>query len=176
MWKAIAREARQTPLIHWNESVFRFMFVRALLSEYPRVRCDVEWRRIDLLVADSEGPSLIEFKFYVRPWLVDLRGKRLRAKGGAGNKNFGEFCDCVEKLAEIDDAKWRKADDVPFTHRYIVLAYADSSDMVGQKSYSHWYDDIQLRDSTRKVASLHRLLTLNEVHCLWPSRTTSVHC
>lgn len=141
------------------------MFVRALLSEYPQVRCDVEWRRIDLLVADSEGPSLIEFKYYVRPWLVDLRGKRLRAKGGAGKKNFGEFCDCVEKLSKIDDAKWRRADDVPFTHRYIVLAYADSSDMVGHKSYSHWYDDIHLRDSTRKMASVHRLLTLNKVYC-----------
>ena len=165
MWAAIARESQRTPLVHWNESVFRFMFVRALLSQYPHVRCDVEWRRIDLLIYDSDGPSLIEFKYYVRPWLVDLRGKRIRAKGGPGKKNFGEFCKCIEKLAQIDDAKWRRTDDVPIAHRYLILAYADSSDMVGPQSYSFWYDEIRLPVATREKASLVRLLTLDKVHC-----------
>jgi len=165
MWAAIARESRQTPLDHWNESVFRFMFVRDLLSKYPHVRCDVEWNRVDLLIQDSDGPSPIEFKYYVRPWHVDLRGKRIRAKGGPSEKNFGEFCACVEKLARIDDAKWRAKDDVPFAHRYLILAYADSSDMVGKKSYSHWYDEIQLPDAIQEKACRARLLTLNKIYC-----------
>ena len=141
------------------------MFVQALLSEYPHVRCDVEWRFIDLLIQDSGGPSLIEFKYYVRPWLVDLRGKRIRAKGGPSKQNFREFCQCVEKLADIDDATWRATDDVPFTHRYLILAYADSSDMVGRKSYRHRYDEIQLPVKLQEKASLVRILTLDQLHC-----------
>ena len=165
MWAGIAKESRRTPLVYWNESVFRFMFVRALLSEYPHVRCDVEWRGVDLLIRDSDVSSLIEFKYYVRPWLVDLRGKRIRPKGGPSKKNFGEFCGCVEKLAQIDNSTWRATDDVPFAHRYIILAYADSIDMVGQKSYSFWYDEIRLPAETRKKARLVRLLALDDIHC-----------
>ena len=165
MWALIKSESQRTPLVHWNESVFRFMFVRALLSEYPHVRCDVEWRRYDLLIHDIDGPSLLEFKFYVRPWLIDLRGKRIRPKGGPSKQNFREFCECIEKLALVDDAPWRTTDDVPIAHRFIILAYADSVDMVDRRSYSYWYDEINLPVSTQEKARLVRLLTLNKLHC-----------
>ena len=52
-WTDFARELKGTPLPHFNESVFRFLFVRSLLRRYPTVRCETEWKRMDLLFLDA---------------------------------------------------------------------------------------------------------------------------
>ena len=161
----VAKESRKTPLPNWNESVLRFFFVRALLRLNPGIRCAVEWRRIDLMVQDDHDTSLVEFKFYVRPWLYDLRRRRVRAKGGPGKVNFGEFCDCVEKLANIEQASWRARDDGHISHRHLVLFYGDSPDMVGPKFYASWYDSIKLPARTTRNATLRTILTLDGLHC-----------
>ena len=164
-WRAVTKESRKTPLPNWNESVLRFFFVRALLRLNPGIRCAVEWHRIDLMVQDDHDTSLIEFKFYVRPWLYDLRGRRVRAKGGPGKGNFREFCRCVEKLANIEQASWRAEDNGRISNRYLVLSYGDSPDMVGPKSYGYWYDSIKLPAGTARMAKLATTHTVDGLHC-----------
>jgi hypothetical protein len=41
-WAQLSDELTATPLPHFSESVFRFMFVRTLLKRYPTVRCETE--------------------------------------------------------------------------------------------------------------------------------------
>ena len=69
-WLRIDRTLQDAPLSLWNESVFRFLFIRSLLSLRPDVRLQTEWDRFDLLAQLGDGYNLlIEFKFYLVPFL-----------------------------------------------------------------------------------------------------------
>jgi len=158
-WQDVADEVSHTPLSFWNESVFRFFFVRTLLRLRPDIRCGVEWRRIDLLIQDSNTTSLVEFKFYCRRRrLRNLHGQIMPPKGRASQKNFDEFCDCVRKLATIEDATWRVRDNSTIDHCYLVLAYSG-------EPFGQWYDSIKLPSAIKQLTRLTPVLALDGLHC-----------
>lgn len=164
-WSDFGEELKFVPLSHFTESVFRYIFVRRMLQKHPEVRCDTEWHRIDLLFVDSTGPSLVEFKFYVRNHVIDLQGKTRHAKGRAGKKNFKEFCDCIDKLVAIDEQKWRKAEIGSFSHKYLVLVYADADDVYGPHNFGYWYDELRLSKEFSDRLKIAKLITLEGVRC-----------
>ena len=187
-WKSVEEELPRTPVCHWNESVFRFFFVRALLGLYgDDFACTIEWNRIDLLIqrnkkakeADNEADNeadFVEFKFHVQNSHRTLAGTRTHLKGGPGKKNFTEFRDCVEKLSYIDRNKW--FDDEPsqstkprIARCFLILAYAQPSDtnVTKSKSYDHWYEKkaitLRLKRNNRKVVLKPTLPLLENLPC-----------
>jgi|SRR2546427_1325299 len=149
-WHDIAKELRRTSVSHWNESVFRYLFVRAFLRRNPEAVCYVEWNRIDLVVQCFGKNALVEFKFFHAEIVYNLNGKRLRPKGGAGKKNFREFCKCMAKLATIKNARWRKRQRERIDAKLLILAYVDRDNQQGKKSFRHWYANILPRELPRK--------------------------
>src|SRR5947209_3299529 len=95
----LSEELYRVPLKFWNESVFRYFFVRALRQTKQVADGELEWQRHDLRI----GEQLVEFKFYTG----------LPPKGRPAPKNFANFCECVDKLAAKEAA-------------YIVLAYSNA--------------------------------------------------
>ena len=164
-WAQFSDELTDTPLPHFSESVFRFMFVRTLLRRYPAVRCETEWNRIDLMFIDSQGPSVIEFKFYVHNLHRDLQGVRRHWKGGAGEKNFSEFCGCMKKLMDLDQTTWGSDSGKAIRNRYLILAYTNTPEHQGEKSYRHWYDRLDLPEPIKSQANVKRLVRLKDTVC-----------
>ena len=118
-----------------NESVFRYLFVRAFLRRNPEAVCYVEWNRIDLVVQCFGKNALVEFKFFHAEIVYNLNGKRLRPKGGAGKKNFREFCKCMAKLATIKNARWRKRQRERIDAKLLILAYVDRDNQAAHQTY-----------------------------------------
>lgn len=164
-WKQFSTELVETPLPHFNESVFRFLFVRSLLRKYPNARCETEWKRCDLLFFDSIGPTVVEFKFYVHNYHRSLSGKTQYRKGGAGEKNFDEFCRCVEKLSALDSQKWGKDYGSHIKNRFLILAYADAEEHDGRKSYGAWYDSLSLPDRITNSTEVVGLAQFQDAVC-----------
>jgi len=140
----MAEELSRTPLSYWDESVFRFFFVRAFLHRNPEAKCHLEWNQIDLVVQCFDENALAEFKFFRSEPMYNLAGKRLRFKGRAGKKNFREFCDCVTKLASIEKTAWQLKQEERIDAKFLILAYEHRADLLGEKAFRHWYDDVQL--------------------------------
>src|SRR5688572_28687951 len=97
-WDDLIRDLEHVPLPLWNESVFRFLFIKSLLRVNPAIDCETEWQRHDLLVSLEDAAVLVEFKFFQNR-LGRSDGDKRRAKGGEGVQNFREFCEAAEKLA-----------------------------------------------------------------------------
>src|SRR5271156_1242070 len=164
-WHDIAEELCHTPLSHWDESVFRFFFVRAFLRRNPEARCHVEWNKIDLVVQCFDENALVEFKFYLAEPIYNLTGKRLRFKGGAGRKNFREFCDCVAKLASIEKAPWQMRQRERIDAKLLILAYVHRHDLLGEKAFRHWYKDIHLPNALPGKDSFSTVKTFEPIVC-----------
>jgi hypothetical protein len=164
-WAQFSDELTDTPLPHFSESVFRFMFVRTLLRRYQEVRCETEWNRIDLMFIDSQGPSVIEFKFYVHNRHRDLQGVCRHWKGGAGDRNFREFCKCIKDLVDLDHASWGRDSGKAIKNRYLILAYTNTHEHQGEKSYRHWYDRLELPEPIKAQANVKRLVRLKDTVC-----------
>ena len=89
------------PLTRWNESVFRFMFSRAVTELDPTVEQFFECGRIDLVLRRPGGCAFVEFKFYIHSPRYDPATERtIGFKGGPSKKNRGEFEHSVELLRE----------------------------------------------------------------------------
>ncbi len=164
-WVQFSDELSRTPLPHFTESVFRFLFVRSMLELYPDTRCETEWQRCDLLYFDSIGPSIIEFKFYVHSRHKDFEGNHRGWKGGAGKKNFEEFCGCVQKLVNLDNLRWGRDCGVNVKNRYLILAYANTSERKKEKSYRYWYDRLILPDELSRQVKMRRVTRLTDTLC-----------
>src|SRR5262245_56615216 len=173
-WKDVRAELPQTPLPHWNEAVFRFFVTRSLLRQRPAPKCHTEWNRIDLAVQASGAVALVEFKFLRMEFVADLFGQKLRGKGGPSNKNFAEFCECIEKLASIGDQPWVDRNRGIMDAKIIVLSYIDRADMVGKRSYRQWYDTIRLPEDYRWADRLSQIETFPEIQC--PQSQTTLIC
>lgn len=73
----------------------------------------------------------------------------------------------------VNQADWRTRDDGHISHRYLVLFYGDSHDMVGPKSYAYWYDSIKLPADTRRKATLTTVQTFDGLYCpVWEAECT----
>ena len=161
----MAKELCRTPLSHWDESVFRFFFVRAFLHSNREAKCHVEWNDIDLVVQCFDENALVEFKFFRAEPMYNLTGKLLRYKGGAGKKNFREFCDCVTKLASIEKAAWQMNPRERIDAKLLILAYEHRADLLGEKAFRHWYDDVHLPNNLPCKDSLGTVKSFEPIVC-----------
>jgi len=165
-WKDVREELKTTPLALWNESVFRFHFVRGLLGRYPQADCQIEWHRVDLLVQAGGQNALVEFKFYTHLETKNLAGTLSHVKGGPSRKNFGEFCDCLKKLATIDCSKWMQKEEGAIHGRYLVLVYVERKEKKGVGCYSYWYDDIRRAKEAAEEVQLKSITSRPLITCL----------
>lgn len=117
-------EIRSVPLEHWNESVFRFLLVRQLLSLAPDTSCWSEWNRVDLVLSAPTGATLVEIKFYTHGEIRDHAGRVLRSKGGPSKKNVLEFNASLATLADSANMPWAVSCG-GVAAAFLVLAYFD---------------------------------------------------
>jgi hypothetical protein len=92
-------------------------------------------------------------------------GETRRRKGGAGKKNFEEFCRCVEKLSTLDSQKWGRDHGSHIKNRFVILAYADAEGLDSLKSYGAWYDSLSLPDPISNSAEVVGLARLQDAVC-----------
>lgn len=124
-WREFETARKQVPFELWNESVFRWFFVRSAIklypkSSYPNVEYHIEWKHFDLLAhfKDQNRKHLIEFKFFVRNRRYNLDDTPGSWKGGPGTKNFEEFRKCVRKLKEVEQPR-----EGQFDERSLILVF-----------------------------------------------------
>jgi hypothetical protein len=141
----VVRQLARVPLPHWNESVFRFLIVRRLRADKPNIRCETEWHRIDLVLFDPQGATLLELKFFSAMPLVDHAGRVLRTKGSPGKKNYREYQDVIKKLRTIRHRKWI-TDCGRVASAHLLLAYSDS--------FESYYDGIAESDAIARVSPI----------------------
>jgi hypothetical protein len=129
---AISRELKNGYLDWFNESVFRYYFIKNLSQQYPKSRLEIEWKRFDLLMSHGKTGIIIEFKFYFLNKHRDINGEFKRYKGGSGKKNKNEFFSCLDRLSSLTEEGIRG--------KYLILVYevAESS-----KAFGRTYDFIK---------------------------------
>ncbi|MBX3437120.1 MAG: hypothetical protein KF861_06495 [Planctomycetaceae bacterium] len=159
-WADVEAAIFQIPLPLWNESTFRWFFVRAALSTFPEVKCQLEWNKIDLLVQLENENHLIEFKFYGRNRHQRLDGSTGGWKGGPGRKNYTEFWDCVRKLHKFESERWRQrhGEREQISGRHLILAYAESETPI----YRDWYQP--LRPAPPTHCDINAVLRAKDLH------------
>jgi hypothetical protein len=114
----IKAEEVRMPLPRWNESVFRFMYSRAVATLEPDVTQLFECNRIDLVLHRGSERALVEFKFYTHSVACDaMTGSQVGMKGYPSPKNCREFKKCVETL--------RRRSAPPDVLKLVALFYAD---------------------------------------------------
>lgn len=138
----LPQELRSVPLQHWNESSFRYFFVKQLLAIAPELTCWSEWNRVDLVVPSREAAILIEFKFYLHAPLQSIHGTITRMKGRPSLQNFREFTKCIAKFGDCSTKKWFP-DCGQATEGWLVLAYFDPEAIEATQTYGHHYGNLE---------------------------------
>ena len=141
-WPAIGEELGRVPLLLWNESVFRFFFIRSLLRLYPHAACQsqIEWNRFDLLLQADAEIALVEFKFYGYNVHRDVAGGVRRMKGAPGTQNFRATCECLSKLAGAGVNPGVVQDGGQTASKFLILAYSHKDDVQTRRTYPSFYD------------------------------------
>ncbi|SRR6266550_5993867 len=163
-WEDFKTELCSVPLPLWNESVFRYFFVKQLRHACPDAKCQMEWNRFDLLLQIAGQNVLIEFKFYHPSIHRNLSGDRTHAKGGAGPKNFAEFTECISKLNKLAQAPWSRSERHPIHKALLVLVYAHHRSLKGKGIYRDWYDKFP-EEHTIEGIEVNRLWSAPELRC-----------
>jgi hypothetical protein len=137
---------QDVPHALWNESVFRWHFVKSALLIYrhdfenQQLEMQLEWNRFDLLVQAGDRNHLIEFKFFTRNKHAELDKTERGWKGGPGTKNYGEFEKCVRTLYGAPNSD-------RFDERRLIVVYPDHpSGWPGRKRdyrYADWYENLR---------------------------------
>jgi hypothetical protein len=146
-------EVADVPIEYWNESVFRHLLVRELLTFRTREKVWSEWHRVDLVLPDPSGGTAIELKFYTRNPLCAVPDKILRWKGGPSEKNYGEFRRAIERLADSTNRPWAK-DCGDVEAAYLVLAYFDRTILGNRQSYEDYYGDLGTNEMISAVETI----------------------
>jgi hypothetical protein len=121
------------PLTRWNESVFRFLYSRAVTTRAPDVTQFFECNKIDLVLHRKSEGAFIEFKFYIHSPAYDaLTGKKIDMKSFASPQNFREFKNSVGIL--------RQRPAPPEILKLVALFYSDPCDP-RRKTYNACYGD-----------------------------------
>lgn len=133
----ILLDLAQMPTDRWNESVFRFMFSRAVTQAATERGVDVhqffECERVDIVLRKNGDRAFIEFKFYIHSPKYDvLSGANLGRKGYPSNKNVSEFTNCVQTLRALPVP--------PDVLKMVALFYADPVKATGRR-YEDDYGD-----------------------------------
>jgi hypothetical protein len=141
------------PLARWNESIFRFIFSRAIANLEPDVRQFFECSKIDLVLHRKSERAFVEFKFYAHLTKHDeWSGKKTGKKGYASPKNIREFEASVAKLRVRSQSNL----EIPEPLKLLALFYADP---VGTKglAYDKCYGDGSDVDDRLNI---HRLVSI----------------
>jgi hypothetical protein len=151
----IKADAVFMPLARWNESIFRFIFSRAIAI--ANLEQDVtqffECSRIDLVLQRESERAFVEFKFYAHLTKHDeWSGEETGKKGYPSLKNIGEFAASVAKLRERSQG----TPGIPEPLKLVALFYADP---VGTKglTYDECYGDGSDVDDKLNI---HRLVSI----------------
>jgi len=140
----IKADMAMMPLTRWNESVFRFIFSRAVTKRDPEITQFFECNRIDLVLHRKSERAFVEFKFYIHSPRCDLlSGAERGMKGGAGNKNFGEFKKCVRALKRRPNA-----------HGVLKLVALFYSDPATRAKYDAYYGDSSVVERQLRIRRL----------------------
>jgi hypothetical protein len=136
-FNSLCSQVNESTYRHINESVYRYLFIQNLPAS---IGIEDEWRRIDLLLHDSNFQYPIEFKQYdTRPRLNFGKGKNGK-KGGAGKRNFDEFLSSAQKLVELKNKEVFLDQGCNFKKCYFVLLAGDKNE-IGKKRFDYWYWD-----------------------------------
>ena len=166
-WKDLVRDLEHVPLPLWNESVFRFSFIRSLLQANPSIYCETEWEHHDLLISIDGMAVIVEFKFFQsRRGIVSPEGRR--AKGGAGVQNFREFCEAAEKLSLRVANPALGATTLRLGSAFLIIAYADSREgkiHPKRQFFSDFYDVVKLPEHLATHVFLREQVTLDPIQC-----------
>jgi hypothetical protein len=142
----IGTDMVRMPITRWNESVFRFIYSRAITKLQKDVKQFFECERIDLVLRHESEGAFVEFKFYIHSPKYDaLYGNVCGRKGYPSDKNVSEFKKCVKEL--------RKRDTPQNFLKLVALFYADPVRTNGRK-YDGDYGD---RSAIEHKLKLHRL-------------------
>jgi hypothetical protein len=166
-WTDLVEGLEQVPLPLWNESVFRFLFIRSLLKTNPVIDCETEWERHDLLILLDKAAVLVEFKFFQDRLGRSINDKR-RRKGGAGVQNFREFCEAAEKLAARMVLPTPQIGQSQLVGAFLILAYADREDQLphqNRHSFSDFYDEVKLPEKLQARVVLREQVSLEPAEC-----------
>lgn len=137
-YATIVNELATTRLAHWNESVFRYFFVKTFLASTNLYHLDTEWHRVDLHITNGNEHHFIEFKFYLNQSISNSNGVGFHYKGWAGKKNFEEFKKCINDLRNISD----RFQEIEVSSRFIVLAYElNDHQAKEERKFRYWYGD-----------------------------------
>jgi hypothetical protein len=140
-WTQFKNESAAIDVELFDESVFRFLFLRALKQIDNTVDCRTEWRgRVDLYVEHREQNAAVEFKFYVYRFHYDRKGKPGHRKGGPGTKNAGEFKKCLKKLAKLKSSQSDEIDEID--KKYLIAVYQKDKLRDGNRCYEEYYAKI----------------------------------
>ncbi len=136
----MVEHASKVGLPNTDEFTFRSFFMSELISKNRCSKLQTEWHKFDLLLQNTNGNYLIEFKYFLYRHTYALDGSMIRKKGGPSPKNEVEFWDCVEKLSQCD---------IPgIDRKYLVLIYQQTpTDMKG-RTYAQSYDSISSSDKS----------------------------
>jgi hypothetical protein len=137
--------AGQIGLENTEEFTFRshFMLAAKQILDPPPVFIS-EWDRFDLLVSRTNDRSIIEFKYHVLRPRLDIDGKAVGFKGGAGKKNEGEFKKCIKKLRDYSNPKVQS--------KYMVLIYQVKYQKQSKHSYHSSYGELKSDDDILMVS------------------------
>lgn len=142
--EAIEKDLSLVPLRVINESVFRHHFVVSAISRNEGIECQVEWKRIDLIMQVSGFTYAVEFKFYGDGVAYSLDGRRKWKKGGPGSKNRKEFFSCVEKLKNLEQKDYIKNESEHLSGKFLVLGYI-------LPTYEESYKDIDYPEELKEA-------------------------
>lgn len=125
------------PIARWNESVFRFMYSRAVTQTASDRVLDVrqffECERVDLVLHHQSERAFVEFKFCIHsPKYKASLGESCGWKGYPSDKNLSEFTKCVRNLRERSVS--------PDALKLVALFYADPINTKAKK-YEDYYGD-----------------------------------
>ena len=118
-WAELATNHKPETIRHVNESVFRYFVIKELLKGKHAFEIEDEWNRIDLLLRTKEKQAAIEFKFYDSRPFNSISGT-CKYKGGASDKNYGEFVHAINRLRYIHETNWHSIQKANIIEKCLV--------------------------------------------------------
>jgi len=120
-------------LKHWNESVYRYHYIKELLELNQSFTIQDEWKHIDVFINAGDEQAAIEIKFLDCRPDTSIDGKKIFYKGSAGKKNFSEFKKSLDLLRGLEKKTWYLSQSANVSHRYFLLIATKHGDAIGSK-------------------------------------------
>jgi len=136
-------EKRLTPLniTAFNESVFRFFLIEAMVESGKFSNIQSEIDRIDISYMCKNKVYILELKFYTNPISI-YPDKTVKKKGGPSKGNYINFCSQIKKMEQL-----KVLHDGSRIHEKMIFLLYQSVDHNGEKTK---YNDLYERRKLRK--------------------------